>query len=427
MNQHTPTFAICTLGCRVNQYESQGIAEGLISLGYTQKDFSSPCDLYVINTCAVTQESSRKSRQMIHRAHKTAPQAAIMVTGCEAQRTQEELLTTPGVTYLCGNRSKTTIVERAKELLSDPTILPSAVFPPLHGYESMTITSSERTRAYVKIQDGCNSRCAYCIIPALRGKVCSRPLGETVCEIENLAKNGYREVVLTGIETGAYEFGLDNLLEQVNKIQGIERIRLGSMDPACFTSEWIRRVSSLEHVMPHFHLSLQSGCDETLKRMRRRYLTSQAELAINNLRQAMPKVMFTADVIVGFPGETDTEFQQTYDFIDRCGFVRLHIFPYSKRPGTAAAEMPCQIPSATKSERLQALTELKNKMRQRLIAPYLGRSLPVLFEQWKNGIATGHTDNFLEVSVQTDTDLDNQIRLVQLEQLDQETILGNLY
>ncbi len=426
MTKHRPTFSICTLGCRVNQYESQAIAEGLIALGYIQQDFTSACDLYIINTCAVTGESSRKSRQMIHRAHKTAPNAAIFVTGCEAQRTKEELLKIEGVTYLCGNRSKTTILKIAEDLRKNVPFTSLAHFPTLTGYEPMAITASERTRAYVKIQDGCNGKCAYCIIPSLRGTVCSRPMEDTVKEIRTLAKNGYREVVLTGIETAAYEFGLDRLLEQVNEIHGIERIRLGSMDPASFTSDWIQRVGRLEHVMPHFHLSLQSGCDQTLKRMRRRYLTSQAEKAMEGLRRVMPNVLFTADIIVGFPGETEEEFRRTYDFLNRCGLVGLHIFPYSKRPGTVAADMSGQVSKEIKSQRLQALTELKEQMRSQLIAPYLGQRMPVLFEQCKDGIATGHTENFLEVAVRTEQDLHNQILPVRLERIEKDLILGIL-
>jgi threonylcarbamoyladenosine tRNA methylthiotransferase MtaB len=413
MQKTNPTAAIYTLGCRVNQYESQSISESLTHFGVEICDWNDVCDIYVINTCAVTKESGRKSQQMIRQAHKRNPQAAIFVTGCEAQLKQEALLQLGGVVCVCGNANKMQIVEKVKEYLQGNTEQ-SALFLPLTCYEPMRITQSERTRAYVKIQDGCNGKCAYCIIPRLRGPVRSRPIADTLNEIRVLAQNGYREVVLTGIETAAYQDDLATLMEQVNAIDGIERIRLGSMDPSAVSADFIAKIASLSCVMPHFHLSLQSGCDATLSRMRRRYNTSQIQRAVDSLRQLMPSVQFTADIIVGFPGETEEEFEQTYQFLQKLRLSGIHIFPYSIRPQTEAATMPHQVEKEVKSARLARLEDLKAQMWRDIAQEQIGTIHSVLFEQWDGVRAYGHTEHFLQVAIESELPLDNRIASVRI-------------
>ncbi len=424
-----PTAAILTLGCRVNQYESQAISQSLEARGILMQPPSAVCDFYIVNTCSVTAESGRKSRQMINRLHKQNPCAKILVTGCEAQRDARSLLETEGVDSVFSNRDKTAIVSRITALLrgaTDAVPLFDAKTSLCAPYEPMRITASERTRAYVKIEDGCNGKCAYCIIPSLRGTVCSRPIEDTLNEIRTLAQNGYREVVLTGIETAAYQYGLGTLLCRVNEIEGIERIRLGSMDPAALTVDFIDTVSSLSHFMPHFHLSLQSGCDATLRRMRRRYSCAQVERSVVYLRKKMPDMMLSADVIVGFPGETDADFQATYDFLESLGLYSMHIFPYSKRPGTEAATMPNPIPKEVKIERAKRLEELAQRSFLAQVTPFLGREMFVLFEQCKGGYAYGHTENFIEVCVKTDVDLHNEILPVTLTEIADGIMVGRI-
>ncbi len=405
---NAPKAAIYTLGCRVNQYESRSIAERLASFGVQICAWGDICDLYIVNTCAVTAQSGRKSRQMIRQAHHLNPAAAILVTGCEAQLAQKALLDMDGVVYVCGNANKMSVVDAALSILQGKSHAHCS-FLPLDCYEPMHITSSERTRAYVKIQDGCNGKCAYCIIPRLRGEVRSREMDDILAEIRGLAQNGYREVVLTGIETSAYQYDLADLMEQVNAIDGIARIRLGSMDPSAMRPSFIDRIASLSHVMPHFHLSLQSGCDATLARMRRRYNTAQVKEAICYIRQKMPNVQFTADIIVGFPGETEEEFDQTYRFLQSVHLSHIHIFPYSPRPMTEAAGMPDQISKEIKSARLAQLEGLVRQMKAEILANEIGKTVPVLFEQCDGAYIYGHTENFLEVAVPFDTARDNEI------------------
>jgi len=425
-----PTAALLTLGCRVNQYESQAISQALEAQGVEILAPTDVCDFYVVNTCSVTAESGRKSRQMIHRLHKQNPGAKILVTGCEAQRDAQSLLSLEGVVYVCPNRDKMSIVSQIAAYCRGKQAEACAPFDATASlcapYEPMRITASERTRAYVKIEDGCNGKCAYCIIPSLRGSVCSRPMEDTLDEIRTLAQNGYREVVLTGIETAAYQGGLATLLSRVNEIEGIERIRLGSMDPAALTEELIDSVSSLAHFMPHFHLSLQSGCDATLKRMRRRYLCAQAAHSIAYLREKMPDVMLSADMIVGFPGETDAEFQATYEFLEAAGLYSMHIFPYSKRPGTVAATMAGQVEKATKLARAKRLEALAHQSFLAQVTPFLGRIMPVLFEQCKGGSAYGHTENFVQVCVKTERDLHNEILPVTITEIGDGILVGRL-
>ncbi len=421
---NAPKAAIYTLGCRVNQYESRSIAERLASFGVEICAWGEVCDLYIVNTCAVTAQSGRKSRQMIRQAHHLNPNALILVTGCEAQLAQKALLDMDGVCYVCGNANKMSVADAARAILQGKTHAPCS-FLPLDDYEPMHITASERTRAYVKIQDGCNGKCAYCIIPRLRGEVRSREMGDILAEIRTLAENGYREVVLTGIETSAYQYDLATLMEQVDAIDGIERIRLGSMDPSAMRPQFVDRIASLSHVMPHFHLSLQSGCDATLARMRRRYNTAQVKEAVCYMRKKMPNVQFTADIIVGFPGETEEEFDQTYRFLQSMRLSHIHLFPYSPRPMTEAAAMPDQISAEMKSARLAQLEGLVRQMKAQILAEEIGKTIPVLFEQQSDGYIYGHTENFLEVAVQSDVAHDNELWNVTLTDAKDGILYGN--
>ncbi len=412
------TVGICTLGCRVNQYESQAIAEELTAHGLIVRPFSEVCDVYIVNTCSVTAESGRKSRQMVRRAHTQNPDAAIFVTGCEAQRAPEALCAIEGVRYLCGNREKSGIVRAVLACLRNESV-PSHEALSLQDapFDSMRITSSTHTRAFVKIEDGCNGKCAYCIIPTLRGGVRSKPMEDVLAEVAGLAANGYREVVLTGIETSAYEYDLAELMAQVAKISGIARIRLGSLNPATLRPAFAEKIARIPQVMPHFHLSVQHGCNSVLHRMRRGYSVEQLQSGVQNLRRLMPQVQFSADIIVGFPGETDAEFEASYQVLQEIGFLHLHLFPYSIRPGTEAATMPNQIPESVKSERLKRLEALDVRSRRASIAPYLtpqAPALPVLFETFADGEAVGHTHHFMEVHVPSDVSLQGQILPVRL-------------
>ena len=341
-----PTVGIYTLGCKVNQYESEAIAEGFLAKGYEVLSPTHTCDVYVINTCTVTAESDRKARQFIRRAIKQNPNAFILVTGCMAQTQADRIATICGVDYICGNADKLSVITAAEELIQanrkpeTPTIhvLPADSL----GFEPMKITKFDRTRAYIKIEDGCESRCTYCTIPAARGKIRSKCPQDVLEEVRGLTEGGCREIVLTGIETASYGKDLDgyslvDLLEAIDAIPGIGRIRLGSLDPSLIKPAFVSRIAKLRSLAPHFHLSMQSGSDHVLALMKRKYNTRMALGAIALLREAMPHVQFTTDMIVGFPQESDEDFAQTLAFAKEARFLMIHVFPYSKRSGTPAA------------------------------------------------------------------------------------------
>jgi len=411
--------AILTLGCRVNQYESDAIARRFEELGATVVPFSEAAEIYVVNTCTVTAESDRKSRQFIRRCIKKNPQAIIAVTGCFAQVSPEAASAIPGVSFVCGNDRKVSVADKAMALLHGEQVCFLDVGDIFAAeFESMAIEKPEsRTRAFIKIEDGCESKCAYCIIPYARGKIRSKPACEVLHEVETIASHGCREVVLTGIETSSYgkDFGtgydLADLLTEVNRIEGIERIRLGSLDPAAMTEDLIDRLAGLNKLMPHFHISMQSGSDTVLGRMRRRYRADTALGRIEYIRKKIPGVMFSTDLIVGFPGETEEEFEETLAFCRRARFFHLHIFPYSKRAGTPAATMPGQVPEAVKSERLAILSDQQTAIRAALTDAVLAEhpQASVLFEAWDDEWIYGHTENFIEVKVPVDPSLSGKI------------------
>ena len=414
--KQTFTFAALTLGCKVNQYETEAICEALEAMGFTQLPSHKTCDLYILNTCTVTAESDRKSRQMTRRLIQKNPEAHIIVTGCSAQAHAESFAAIPGVSAVVGNRAKLRVAEIARELMeTGKPQAPIVEIPDLTGadFESMSITRFARARAYVKIQDGCESRCAYCAIPAARGPVRSKPMEDVISEVIALTEGGCREIVLTGIETGAWGRDLGNLrlqdlLVEIDRIPNAPRIRLGSLDPTVMTQDFVDKIKNLKSLAPHFHLSMQSGCSATLARMRRKYNAKQAEAAMARVRDAIPSVQFTTDMIVGFPGETEAEFAESADFARRAEFLHIHVFPYSKREGTPAAAMKDQVPEAVKHERVSVLSRISEESCASILDRVLATpevTLSVLPETYGEGFIMAHTPDFLEVKILTDCPL----------------------
>ena len=406
-----PTFAALTLGCKVNQYETEAICEALEAMGFTQRPSHEVCDLYILNTCTVTAESDRKSRQMARRLIQKNPEAIVMVTGCSAQGNPASFAAIAGVSAVVGNRQKLRVAEIARTLLQNgKPDTPVVEVPALEGadFEAMSITRFVRARAYVKIQDGCESRCAYCAIPAARGPVRSKPMAEVISEVKALTEGGCREIVLTGIETGAWgrdlgSLRLQDLLVEIDRIPNVGRIRLGSLDPTVMTQDFVDKIKDLSSLAPHFHLSMQSGCSATLARMKRKYNAKQAEAAMARVRAAIPAVQFTTDMIVGFPGETEAEFAESADFARRAGFLHIHVFPYSKRAGTPAATMKDQVPEDVKHDRVAVLSAISEETCTAILEEVLAhpRPLSVLPETRGEGFVMAHTPEFLEVKVLT--------------------------
>lgn len=409
------TLGIYTLGCKVNQYESEAIAEAAENAGFTICDPSERCDVYIINTCTVTGESDRKSRQFIRRAISENASATVIVTGCLTQVSADSVASIEGVDYICGCRDKLRTVDAAlslvgREKLPHPIIEVDDLTGA--GFENMSIKSFPRTRAYIKIEDGCESNCTYCIIPRARGSIRSKPAKDVLCEVARLKESGCREVVLTGIETAAYgrEFGdgyrLAELLSDVDEIAGADmRIRLGSLDPSLFRKDFVTKIAHLGSIAPHFHLSMQSGSSSVLARMKRRYNADMALEGIELLKTAIPDVQLTCDMIVGFPGETEDEFSDTLDFMKKVGFLDAHIFSYSRREGTPAASMEGQVPPDIKHERSARLISAQREITYGILDGMIGKTLPVLFEARNGELFTGHTASFVEVGVQCSEDL----------------------
>ncbi len=411
-----PTVALLTLGCKVNQYESEAIAEAFAAAGFSVRPSREACDVYVVNTCTVTAESDRKARQLIRRLLSKNPAAFMVVTGCSAQSRTADIAAIPGVDAVVGNRDKLSVVTVAARLCEGGVKLtqPLVEVPSLEGsrFEPMAITHFGRTRAYVKIEDGCESRCAYCAIPAARGPIRSKAPDDVIREVTDLTARGCREIVLTGIETGAWgrdlgRMHLEELLARVDAIPGIGRVRLGSLDPTVMTPQFVERIASLSSLAPHFHLSMQSGCSRTLARMRRKYNAEQAVAAMERVRAALPRVQFTTDMIVGFPGEDEEEFAESLAFAHRARFLHIHVFPYSRREGTPAATMAGQVPEAVKHERVAALSRVSEASCAAILDEVLsaGTPLSVLPETRGAGYVLGHTPDFLEIRIDCDRPL----------------------
>ncbi len=432
--------AFLTLGCKVNAYETEGMRELFLKAGAVETGFDKEADIYVVNTCSVTNMADRKSRQMLHRAKKKNPAALIVAAGCYAQAAGERLSGQEGIDLVVGNNRKATIVELVEAVMVRREASRCALsdIGQERVYEELPIeTVTERTRAYIKIEDGCNQFCSYCIIPYVRGRVRSRGKQEIIDEITRLAKEGYKEVVLTGIHLSSYglekkkgelqsrtgeivsEFDvtltgakkeeetvlpLRALLREVQNIEGIERIRLGSLEPRIMTEAFVRELALLSKVCPHFHLSLQSGCDATLKRMNRKYTTAEYQHAVENLRRYFENPAITTDIIVGFPGETKEEFEESLRFAEKIGFAQIHIFKYSRREGTVADRMDGQIPEQVKSERSDAMEALEEKLRRAYLEMSFGKREEVLLEEAYTApdgarYMVGHTTRYVKVYV----------------------------
>ncbi len=406
------TFYIFTLGCKVNQYESEAIHEKMISCGF----LPSSCDIadvYIINTCTVTGESDRKCGQMIRKAVKLNPDAAILVTGCFAQVSPEKIASIYGVDYVCGSVNKLSVAEEALNIVKHGKYAsPKVAVGSLDNapFDCMEINDFKRTRAYIKIEDGCNNKCSYCIIPTARGRVRSKKPCEIIAEINKLYENGCREVVLTGIETDAYGLDLDGyrlqeLTADICEKTKMPRIRFGSLDPSLFTEDFVENVCKNPRVLPHYHISLQSGSSSTLAAMRRRYNADMAHRALERIRGARPDTMFSADVIVGFPGESDESFNETLEFIRNERFITLHVFQYSKRAGTEAAARKDQVDPAVKKMRSEMLINEQKKIRKQILSSFSQKPLPLLLERTEidadgRMTAQGHTDCFIQMKAE---------------------------
>lgn len=419
--------ALHNLGCKVNAYETEAMQEMLEHAGYEIVPFQEGADIYVINTCTVTNIADRKSRQMLHRARKMNPDAVVVAAGCYVQAQAEKQVIDPCIDIVLGNNKKQDLLTALQAYEEAHGDLREVIdINHTKEYENLHLTKQgEHTRAYIKVQDGCNQFCSYCIIPYARGRVRSRAKEDVVAEVTDLAKNGYQEVVLTGIHLSSYGIDFENednllsLIRAVHEIEGIKRIRLGSLEPRIITEEFVQAIAALPKMCPHFHLSLQSGCNETLKRMNRRYTSEEFYEKCEILRKYFEKPALTTDVIVGFPQETEEEFETTYEFLKKICFYETHIFKYSKREGTKAAVMQGQIPEQIKAKRSARLIELGEKNRRAYEESFLGKTVEVLVEEKSdvNGkeMWTGHTKEYMKIALDREENLQNCIVKVEIE------------
>ena len=406
-----------------------------VEAGYEAVDFEEKADIYIINTCTVTNMSDKKSRQMIRRAKHLNNNAIIVAVGCYAQIAKNEIeKDIPEIDLVLGTNEKNNIVKYIEEYINNNKNVEN-ISDVMHQKEFLDfgkVTYTEKTRAVVKVQDGCDRFCSYCIIPYARGRVRSRKIGNIVEEIKSIVEEGIKEVVITGIHVASYgkDFkdgtSLIDLLEEINKIDNLKRIRLSSIEPTIITEEFLARLTKLDKICNHFHLSLQSGCDETLNRMNRRYNTDEFENCIKLLRKAYKDVALTTDIIVGFPGETDEEFNKTYNFLNKIKFYQMHVFKYSPRKGTKAAEMKNQISPELKEERSKVLIDLSHKNEKEYKEKFLGRTVQVLFEQKEGEYLIGHTTNYLKVAVDFNKSLENTIQNVEIVNLEKEFLVGKV-
>lgn len=413
--------ALHNLGCKVNAYETEAMQHLLEEAGYEIVPFTQKADVYVINTCSVTNMADRKSRQMLHKAKKNNPDSIVVAAGCYVQTSEKDVLNDLSVDIVIGNDRKHDLVRLLEEYsLDSVNDTVDDINDGKHDFEELFIDQTkEHTRAFIKVQDGCNQFCSYCIIPYARGRVRSRRFENVIAEVERLAANGFKEVVLTGIHLSSYgvDFeeatGLLELIQAVNAVKGIERIRLGSLEPKIVTEHFASELSKLDKICPHFHLSLQSGCDATLKRMNRKYTTKEYERGCELLRKYFVHPAITTDVIVGFPGETEEAFEQTKAYLEHIHFYEMHIFKYSKRKGTRAAVMPDQIDEQVKAARSEKLIALGHDMSKEFRKFYIGKNEEVLFEEkaviGDKEYFVGYTKEYVKVAKKTDKNLENQI------------------
>ena len=425
-------IAIYTLGCKVNQYETQAMEQELTRRGHEIVPFDGAADAYIVNTCSVTAVSDKKSRQMIRRCRKLNKHAVVAACGCYVQTHSDEAAGL-GLDLIAGTGDRMAfldLLEQAAREKEPLTLLDDALRR--RAFEVLPAGGmAERTRAMLKVEDGCVNFCTYCIIPYARGPVRSLPKAEAVAQTRRLREEGYRELVITGIEISGWGHDLKNgetlidLLEAVSEAAGEMRLRLGSLEPRTITEAFCRRAARLPNLCPHFHLSMQSGCDGTLRRMNRRYDTARFYESVALLRQYFDRPAVTTDLITGFPGETEEEFAQTLAFIEKCGFAAMHIFPYSVRPGTKAAAMPDQCTAAVKERRAAQAAEVAERMKQAYLRGCVGQTYPVLFEQEKGGLYVGHAPNYCQVGVRGE-DLHNTVQNVKIEAVDGDMLIGEL-
>lgn len=427
-----------TLGCKVNQYETEAITELFEQRGYQTVAFDEVADIYVINTCTVTNIADKKSRKMLSKAKTMNHNAVVVAMGCYAQVAKDLLQENPEIDLIVGNTKKNEIVDLVENYLNQHFKM-NTVEDMTHQdhYEELWVSRNEdKKRAHIKIQDGCNQFCSYCIIPYTRGRVRSRPIENVIKEVETIVENGYKEIILTGIHLASYgaefqDYGLIDLIEALDKIEGLKRLRLGSLEPTLITGEFVERLKKLTKICPHFHLSLQSGCDETLIRMNRKYTTEDYRSSVALLRLAFDRPSITTDIIVGFPDETEDEFQRTKAFIEEISFSDLHVFKYSPRSGTKAAIMKNQVDEKVKNERSKALTEVRNRLYEDYLKKFIGDSVEVLFEEHLEiegeAFFAGHTANYLKVIAPNQgVDLERKMVFVTLEEICKEFLKGLL-
>ncbi|MEF9953195.1 MAG: tRNA (N(6)-L-threonylcarbamoyladenosine(37)-C(2))-methylthiotransferase MtaB [Clostridium sp.] len=425
--------ALYTLGCRVNQYETESITESFTKKGYEVVDFEGYADVYVINTCTVTNIGDKKSRKMLRKAKKTNPESVVVAAGCYAQVSPDEISSIEEVDVVVGTSDKSKIVDFVEEFIStnEKKNYVNNIMS-VREFEEMDIDEyQDKTRAFLKIQDGCDRYCSYCLIPYARGPVRSRPLDNIVSQVRSLVANGFKEVILSGIHISSYgkdlkTHNLVDVVEVLSKTIGLERIRIGSIEPMFFSEGVLERLKNVKSFCPHFHLSLQSGCDETLKRMNRRYTTEEYKDVVNRIRETFEDASITTDIIAGFPGETDQEFEETYRFLSDIKLAKMHIFKYSERKGTKAEQLDGKVNPIVKEERSKALIELDGKNEREYMEKYLGKTMNVLFEEAHNGVYTGYTVNYLKVIVTSDTKLRGRILKCTLKSIEGDGIIGEI-
>ncbi|MBE6903628.1 MAG: tRNA (N(6)-L-threonylcarbamoyladenosine(37)-C(2))-methylthiotransferase MtaB [Ruminococcaceae bacterium] len=424
--------AYATLGCKVNQYETVCIQNEMEALGFESVSFEEYADVYIINTCCVTAEGEKKSRNMIRRAKKKNPVASVAVCGCFSEKDGGKAALSCGADIVFGSADKGKIPEKLCQFIKNRQgyIFDKKVtqYPEI---EPLTVKGGERTRATVKVEDGCNNFCSYCIIPYVRGRVRSKEPLAVINEIEGLVKKGYCEFVITGIHLASYgkesgKYELTSLIEQIAKTDGVERIRLGSLEPTYITEETAKRLSKIKELCPHFHLSMQSGCDKTLKEMNRKYTSERFYESVILLRKYFDNPAITTDILTGFPNESEEDFKEGAEFIKKVGFAQAHIFPYSIREGTVAAKLENQVPESEKAKRVKALSEITNKSREDFLKTQIGKEHKVLFEQRKGEFFEGYAENYVPVYVKCEKELTNIIALTKIEKLENGICYGKI-
>ena len=428
-------FNIVTLGCKVNQYESEAMREDLLRHGYKAAENKDFADLFVINTCTVTSVSDAKNRKLIHRIRRNNPNAVVVLTGCMPQAFPEEMNQFTECDIIIGNKERARLIPSIEKFLEQrsPLLDIPAHLNQDYSYENLSVSSfGEHTRAFIKIEDGCNRFCSYCIIPYARGRVRSKPLTDLKAELQNVADNGYREVVLVGINLSAYGTGEDcdlaDAVEAACAVEGIERVRLGSIEPERMDAPMVARLAAQPKFCPQFHLSLQSGCDATLRAMNRHYTAAEYMQIVERLRSSFENASITTDVMVGFAGETEEDFAASMDFVRSVGFAKVHVFPYSQRKGTKAASAPNQLSPSVKEQRAKQMIALTDRSRREFLQSQVGRTEEVLFERLRHGMLEGYTKNYTPVRVHSDDySLCSQIRKVRLTEACDDYCIGVLF